>query len=106
MRLIDADALKEIAHEMIEEDPEAFNGGYSYDAVTVGEIDDAPTIDAVPVVRCKDCKHYNKDVCWCNMHSHFIDCDGYACRPWESNDWKMFDEDDFCSDGEKKEGVI
>lgn len=22
-----------------------------------------PTIDAVPVVRCKDCKHYNSD--WC-----------------------------------------
>jgi hypothetical protein len=31
---------------------------------------DAPTIDAVPVVRCKDCKHYNTIGCskgfgWC-----------------------------------------
>ena len=51
MRLIDADELKEIAHEMIQEDPEAFNGGYAYNAVTVDEIDEAPTIEAVPVVH-------------------------------------------------------
>ena len=51
MRLIDADELKEVAHEMIQEDPEAFNGGYSYNAVTVEEIDEAPTIEAVPVVH-------------------------------------------------------
>lgn len=56
MRLIDADDLKEIAHEMIEEDPEAFNGGYSYNAVTVDEIDNAPTIDAAPVVRGENLK--------------------------------------------------
>lgn len=49
--MIDADELKEVAHEMIQEDPEAFNGGYSYDAVTVEEIDEAPTIEAVPVVH-------------------------------------------------------
>ena len=28
-------------------------------------IDDAPVIDAVPVVRCKDCKHWLKDVAGC-----------------------------------------
>ena len=26
----------------------------------LGEIEDAPTVDAVPVVRCKDCKHRTK----------------------------------------------
>lgn len=26
-------------------------------------IADAPTIDAVPVIRCKDCKHYADDQC-------------------------------------------
>lgn len=51
MRLIDADELIEIAHEMIQEDPDAFNGGYSYDAVTVEEINEAPTVEAVPVVH-------------------------------------------------------
>ena len=51
MRLIDADELIEIAHEMIQEDPDAFNGGYSYDAVTVEEINEAPTVEAVPVAQ-------------------------------------------------------
>ena len=44
MRLIDADALiKEALAE----------GAYGY--VDAEQIADAPTIDAVPVVRCKDC---------------------------------------------------
>ena len=61
-----------------------------------------PTIDAVPVVRCKDCKHYHKDEGWCDKHSHFVNSDGSACHPWESNDWKMFGDNDFCSGGERK----
>lgn len=45
--LIDADALiKEALAE----------GAYGY--VDAEQIADAPTIDAVPVVRCKDCKHH------------------------------------------------
>ena len=44
---------------MILEDPEAFNGGYSYDAVTVDEIDESPTIEAVPVVKA-EWKYYKK----------------------------------------------
>jgi len=44
MRLIDADAL--LAEAMEE-------GAYGY--VDAKQIADAPTIDAVPVVRCKDC---------------------------------------------------
>ena len=59
----------------------------------------------VIVVRCKDCKHYHKKTGWCKIHSHFIDYDGEACHPWENNDWKMFKDDDFCSDGERKGGA-
>jgi hypothetical protein len=51
MRLIDADELKERAHEMIFEDSDALNGGRYCEAVTVGEIDEVPTIEAVPVVH-------------------------------------------------------
>ena len=34
-------------------------------------IDDAPTVDAVEVVRCRDCKHYDTNYCsdgqgWCS----------------------------------------
>lgn len=50
MRLIDADDLIEIAHEMIQEDPEAFNGGYSYNAVTVEEIAESPIAYDVGIV--------------------------------------------------------
>ena len=61
-----------------------------------------PTVDAVEVVKCRDCKHWHKDTGWCNQHSHFIGSDGEACHPWESANWKMFEEDDFCSDGERR----
>ena len=53
-------------------------------------INDAPTVDAVEVVRCKDCKHYKEFEgemeCW--------------ARPM------MFprDPDDYCSMGERKNG--
>lgn len=56
MRLIDADALKTKAIRC-----ETFELDVLYDApvflkaVGTKEIDRAPTIDAVPVVRCKDC---------------------------------------------------
>ena len=58
-------------------------------------------LDNVPVVHCKECKNWHKDIGWCDKHSHFINSDGSFCRPWESNDWKMFNENDFCSDGER-----
>ena len=54
MRLIDADALiKEACAE----------GAYGY--VDAKQIADAPTVDAVPVVRCKDCKyhHWEQEPC-------------------------------------------
>lgn len=41
-----------------------------------------PTVDAVPVVRCKDCKHAEED---CEIAFHF----------GEKDDW-------FCADGERK----
>ena len=42
----------------------------SYHFELLGCIENCPTIDAVPVVRCKDCKHYNTIGCskgfgWC-----------------------------------------
>ena len=47
-------------------------------------LDDSPTIDAVSVVRCRDCKHRCKDS-WCE----YVD-----------------DDDNFyCARGERKEGA-
>ena len=67
-------------------------------------LNDAQTIDAVPVVRCKDCKWWldedgtidlpgGKKSARCNMHNHFVHGRHYGWCP---------KEDDFCSIGEKK----
>ena len=58
MRLIDADALPKWT-------------GYALSATEVAiAVEQAPTIDYVPIVRCKDCKHLNVDTMfnqyWCN----------------------------------------
>ena len=57
------------------------------------------------IVRCKDCKYWNSDIGWCYKHSSFINAKGEKCQPWESNEWRMFNEDDYCSYGERKEDV-
>lgn len=57
-------------------------------------IDDMPTLDAVEVVRCKDCKHYDNSggLEWCNLNSGFY-TDGI--------DWHSFPEYGYCSYGER-----
>ena len=75
-RLIDADAAKLTANDYA-----MFRcklGGL----VDVAEfLNDMPTVDAVPVVRCKDCKYFKTRLCE-NEDNH--------------DDW-------FCADGERKE---
>ena len=56
----------------------------------------APTVDAVEVVRCKDCKWYDADCEICVLHSE--DGDTYDC----GCDVNM-KPDDFCSYGERSE---
>lgn len=53
-------------------------------------INNLPTIDAVPVVRCKDCKHY-----WRN-HADDISVSVCLASP---------EDDAFCSEGERKDDV-
>lgn len=56
MRLIDADALPR--HKQLEA---MGNGKYEdVEVVYANDIYNAPTVDAVPVVRCKDCKWWTK----------------------------------------------
>ena len=85
MRLIDADALKEQCFKFADDVPR------SAMAFAQGQINCAPTIDAVPVVRCKECKEWSELLldrlpagvgdCRCNMmttDAHFF-C-GYGDR--------------------------
>ena len=74
MRLIDADKL---------ERQEYWGNERCFEYVDAEDIDNAPTVDAVPVVRCKDCRKFKT----------------YSCRMVASG------YDDFCSYGERKDGA-
>lgn len=56
MRLIDADALRIV---FTEKSSEAVCGAEMCKAI-ISRINEAPTVDAVPVVRCCDCKYYEE----------------------------------------------
>ena len=91
MRLIDADALKEaIEHS---------RGKNSIYAQFVrAYVKNAPTIDAAPVVRCKECKWYVRSM---------IKQDGTLDERYKP-DWcdlyrKVREETYFCADGERKD---
>ena len=83
-RLIDANALMAEMKEC-SEGLDKYYCGYAK-----AFIDHAPTVDAVEVVRCKDCKHYYYSA--------------YAMRCVCDFDNKGWDKDDFCSYGERGEG--
>lgn len=63
----------------------------------------AKPVDAVEVVRCRECEKWHPETGWCDEHSCFINSDGNFCQPYESCNWKMFDADYFCKDGERKD---
>ena len=93
MRIIDADWVLEHTkpYELSDEDW-SVTGGTAIRLIH-NAIDQAPTIDAVPVVRCRDCKYYEihkpKVLENCERKGYII-----PMKP-----------DDFCSYGEPKEGA-
>ena len=58
-----------------------------------------PTIDAVPVVRCRDCKWFNHYTMECESDDVATDHEGGAS--FSIN----FGPDDFCSYGQRKEAA-
>ena len=89
MRLIDGDALMYEANS---------DGAYGY--VDAKQISDAPTVDAVEVVRCRECAHWKPT--GSKAGNSFSDMEYIGgceftkyCRR----------ESDFCSYGERKEGA-
>lgn len=102
-RLIDANALLELVQFRLPIDNQNAEVIAGCVDITRRLIEKAPTVDAVEVVRCKDCKHWHEETGWCDQHSWFIEEDGEPCHPWESNNWKMFDADYFCAEGERKD---
>ena len=80
-RLIDANKLIKEANE---------DGAYGY---AENFINAAPTVDAVEVVRCRECKHRGTDDCIFHIKGEPAD---------EELLLKL--DNDFCSYGERKEG--
>ena len=70
------------------------NSGYSVAEECLRMVQTAPTVDAVPVVRCKDCMYSYK----VDSREPMYDC-RHICR-WGCNQW--LGSDDFCSYGEMK----
>ncbi len=92
MRLIDADRLETVMSEtvmVIIRNPKMDTVANVMAAVDeFGKIiHNAPFIDAVPVVRCKDCVWCGKGY-YCTYHDMYV----------EHMDW-------FCADGERKDDV-
>lgn len=67
----------------------AFAVGTGVSAVET--IDQVPAADVAPVVRCKDCKYYNRGECYHPRHERHLQS---ICQ----------EDDDFCSYGERKDG--
>ena len=82
-RLIDADALGvgRCSKDIL---PDAYCAGWNG---LIELIEKAPSIDAVPVDRCRECKYHNKPPCPMRL----------------SFNWT--EDNDFCSYGERKEGA-
>ncbi len=72
--------------------------GSVFKVVQVETLYGLPTIDAVPVVRCKDCKHYREG----KVLSPQNFCFRLKDRNGEAIGYN-FAEDDFCSYGKRSE---
>lgn len=112
MRLIDADALRRricchmagviyrgdgyIPTGKDSDSPYEFLRGYEEGAKQIANmvLNDKNIVDAVPVVRCKDCKH------WGGRHGT-NEC-SLITTITEPTYWAKTQPDDFCSSGERR----
>ena len=78
-RLIDAKAGKKVFSAISQ--PAEYKG-VIHMVVPISEIDKLPTVDAVSVVRCRDCKHRYSDS-WCE---YVDDDDTFYCARGERKD--------------------
>jgi hypothetical protein len=97
MRLIDADKLEKVVSEKFKEryGNTVYQFIHDFFRFVIRQIRKAPTIDAVPVVRCKDCKHYSPQ----KKSAHW-NCTTLYCNRVVT---MKVSPDDFCSYGERKE---
>ena len=88
MRPIDGDLLmKTVFNDVVLVEGEVKGVGL----ILAETVDKAPTIDAVPVVRCRECKHHEDEEIGMVYCPNMIG--GWVVENW------------FCADGERKEGA-
>ena len=89
MRMIDADLLmKTVFNDVVLVDGEVKGVGL----ILAETVDKAPAVDAVEVVRCRECNH-------CDPENYHCDHPMGTAAPLRRK------PDDFCSYGERKEGA-
>ena len=88
-RLIDADAVEKVLTDLYIKRPLDSDRWVIEDIKE--SIIDLPTVDAVPVIRCKDCKSWRK--------SYFESVDGMVCNKTSY----IMKPDDYCSMAKPKE---
>lgn len=92
MRLIDADALLKIYKNWLPQLIKPEDAGDRNGVETcIAVLEYAPTIDAEPVVRCKDCVYYRPE-----PYGDVMMCYEFANGYWPH-------PDDYCSRGKRKE---
>ena len=96
MRLIDAEwLLRLVCGRRCGCNPDGC-GCEDYHECEIGAyIKEAPTVDSVTVVRCKDCKHNGTWQCHMEYDEYHPEADIHH---------EMHGDDDFCSYGERKDG--
>ena len=93
MRLIDADWVLEHTKQYEPSDEDWSVTGGTAIRLIHNAIDNAPTVDAVPIVRCKDCKYG-----WKNTITGHIYCQRDGRHSYEM----VFEPNGFCNYGEIK----
>ena len=88
MKLVYADDLLYYVDALLDRNHAPAIGGLALHKI----VDRMKGIDAVPVVRCKDCRYFHRFTDW-------ADCDFHEWYRAEPN------ENDFCSRGEMKDNV-
>ncbi len=99
VKLIDYDEVRRLFNEQYKKTAKLIHNGQGHlDNLAEGfleadrVIQRIPEVDAVRVVRCRDCKFWDSETGFCEKHSRFYH---------NKLEWDMFNDDDFCSQGEK-----
>ena len=97
MRLIDADALMHVIDQKFQKHygNSVYQFIHDFFTCVLRQTRKAPTVDAVPVVRCRDCKHFRENT---DRHG------GVHMNCIKSNHIPKVEAEHFCSYGERKGG--